>query len=175
MHSHLELLLNGYDSKGRCSHLPCGHWLEQNKPQKWIGRCSNSLAPLRVSGKGSPLPTCAPQRLVGTFLHTLRWSHGCCEERGATERTELGAAVPYSMVPSAAWDFQLGICAVVLAWENGPSALQSQHWQQERACIGADTTGTGRQVQGRALCVGKVSQTFLKPSLIRHSHLEKQI
>lgn len=70
------------------------------------------------------------------------------------ERTELGAAVPCSTVPSAEWDFQLGICTVVLAWENQPSALhlQSQHWQQERPCPGADTEGTGRQVLGE-LCV----------------------
>lgn len=80
--------LNDYNSKGRCSHLPCGTGWSRTRTQKCVGRCSTSTTPLKVSGKGSPLPTCAPQTEVGTLFHTLRWSHGCCEERGPPERKD---------------------------------------------------------------------------------------
>lgn len=62
------------------------------------------------------------------------------------EGTEPGAAVPYSMVPSVAWHFQLGICTVALAWENGPfspstgsrrgPALGQTQREQEGTCRG---------------------------------------
>lgn len=77
------------------------------------------------------------------------------------ERTELGAAVPFSTIPSAAWDFQLGICTVVLAWEistisPSPSvpalaAGESLPWGRYR--------GDRKAGVGRALCVRKASQT----------------
>lgn len=72
-------------------------------------------------------------------------------------RTELGAAVPYSTVPSAARDFQLGICTVVLAWENQASALhiQSLHWGRHR--------GDRKAVVGESsVCQEGKTDTFLK-------------
>lgn len=72
-------------------------------------------------------------------------------------RTELGAAVPYSTVPSAARDFQLGICTVVLAWENQASALhiQSLHWGRHR---GDRKAGVGES----SVCQEGKTDTFLK-------------
>lgn len=105
---------------------------EQNKPvpRRWAGRGSMSVIPTRVFRKSSPLPT--PHITVyptqagayTSFAHHLVqamaiWGNRIYGERGQSRE----AAVPDSMVPFAACDFQLEICVVVAAQENGRSVL----------------------------------------------------
>lgn len=143
-------------------------WVEQNKPQKWAGRCSTLLHLWRSLGKAAPSPH---------VHHKDRWAHfstGLGEAMDAVRREESREKGQsweqlFHTVPCAARHFQLGICAVVLAWENQPSALhlRSQHR--------GGTKGTGGSCRESSVPGEGESGTFLKWSLIWHSHLEKQI
>lgn len=114
---------NGYKSKGRCSHLLRGTWWGGTSqcPKNGLADAAPLLHLRGSLGKAAPSPhvhltyCCTKLTHVHTYLYTARlkqwpfWGGRTYGEKGQS----WGAAVLYSMVPSAVCDFQLEIRTVV--------------------------------------------------------------
>lgn len=174
--------------------LPSATWhlVGQNEPvpQKWIGRCSTSTTPARVFGKGSPLPTRAPQILLyqtnicaRILIHRSAQAMAVLRREDLwRERTELGSSCSVQHGAFCSMWFSAGNlygCFSLGKWEISPSpsiprekavlaAREALRWSRHE---GNRKTDVGES----SACLEGKSYTFFKWSLIWYSHPEKQI
>lgn len=160
----------------------------QPVPQRWAGRGRMSVIPTRIFRKNGPLPTphiTVYQTQVGASIlcTPLGSSNGHLGKRNLwRDRTEQGSScsVQHGAFCSM-WfpDRNLCGCYSLEKWEISPSpsiplkkallgAREALKWSRHEGNRNAD-------VRESSACLEGKSDTFLKQSLIWHSHPEEQI
>lgn len=121
------------------------HWMEQNKPQKWVGRCSTSATPQSVWERQPPPHMCTTNRGGHIFPHIqmepwMLWAERTSREKGQSwEQLFLQHSTFCSMGFSAGnlnSCFSLGKSAISPS-EAALAAGQALHWGTQRGQEGS--------------------------------------